>query len=160
VKRKKSNIRLIFKIVFGMMRASARILCALSPHLAARWAEKLFFIPIGLARPSSELPYYESANHSSIKYNGKDVALYTWGEGEKTIIMVHGWASRGTRMGNLADPLNERGFQVVTFDAPAHGDSEGRTTNLLEIFSILFSLFVCNVSVFGIMNNQNRYFKR
>jgi len=92
MKEKKSNISLVFKFIHGLMRATSKILCILSPSLAARWADMLFFIPIGLPRPASELPYYESSVHSSIIYNGKKVALYTWGEGEKTIIMVHGWA--------------------------------------------------------------------
>ena len=135
--RKKSKISLIFKIIHGLMRATSKILCILSPRLAARWAYMLFFIPIGLPRPSSELPYYESATRSSINYNGKMVALYIWGEGEKTIILVHGWGSRGTRMGHLAEPFNKRGYRVVAFDAPAHGDSEGKKTNLFEVSEII-----------------------
>lgn len=141
MKEKKTKINLVFKIVHGLMRITSKILCMLSPRLAARWADMLFFIPIGLPRPSSELPFYESAIHSSLKYNGKKVALYTWGEGEKTIIMVHGWASRGTRLGHLAIPLNELGYRVVTFDAPAHGDSEGKTTNLLDVSEIINLLY-------------------
>lgn len=137
MKRTKNKIGLIFKIVHGMMRTTSKILCIISPGLAARWADMLFFIPIGLPRPTSELPYYESAVHSSIKYNGKKVALYTWGEGDKTIILVHGWGSRGTRMGHLAEPLNKIGYRVVAFDAPAHGDSEGKTTNLFDVSEII-----------------------
>ena len=141
MKTKKNKIGLIFKIVHGIMRTTSKILCMLSPSLAARWADILFFIPIGLPRPSSELPYYDSAIHSSIEYNSKKVALYTWGEGEKTLIMVHGWGSRGTRMGHLAEPLNKLGYRVVAFDAPAHGDSEGKTTNLLEVSEITALIF-------------------
>ena len=130
-------IGLIFKIMHEMMRVTSKILCIISPGLAARWADMLFFIPIGLPRPSSEMPYYKSAIHSSIKYNGKKVALYLWGEGDETIILVHGWGSRGTRLGHFAEPLNKIGYRVVAFDAPAHGDSEGKTTNLFEVSEII-----------------------
>ncbi len=123
----------LFKLMHASMRILFKILSVLAPRLAARWAYRMFFTPKGLPRPDSEMPYYESANHSSITYNGKKVALYTWGDGAETILLLHGWASRGTRMGHLAEALVERGYKVIAFDMPAHGDSEGKTTNLFEI---------------------------
>ncbi|MCH7886598.1 MAG: alpha/beta hydrolase [Candidatus Marinimicrobia bacterium] len=123
----------LFKLMFALMRILFGILSVLAPRLAARWAYKMFFTPMGLPRPDSEMPQYESANHSSMAYNGKKVALYTWGDGAETILLLHGWASRGTRMGHLAEALVERGYKVIAFDMPAHGDSEGKTTNLFEI---------------------------
>jgi len=118
------------------------IFSVLTPRLAARWAEKMFFIPMRIPRPASEMPYYESANHSSMMYNGKKVALYTWGEGDETILLIHGWASRGTRLGHFAEPLVQKGYRVVAYDMPAHGDSEGKTTNLLDVSEITAQ--ICN----------------
>ncbi|MCH8300953.1 MAG: alpha/beta hydrolase, partial [Candidatus Marinimicrobia bacterium] len=108
------------------MRFSLGILSVLAPPIAVRIADKLFFTPMGLPRPASEMPYYESASHSTMEYDGKKVAVYSWGEGEETLILVHGWASRGTRLGHLAEPLNKKGYRVISFDMPAHGDSEGK----------------------------------
>ncbi len=124
-----------------MMRVSLRVLSLLAPRIAASIADKMFFTPMALPRPASEMPYYESAIHSSIEYDGKKVAVYTWGEGEETIILVHGWASRGTRLGHLAEPLNKIGYRVISFDMPAHGDSEGKTTNLFEGSEIISQLY-------------------
>ena len=98
----------LFKLIFALMRILFVILSVLAPRLAARWAYKMFFTPMGLPRPDSEMPYYESANRSSMAYNGKKVALYTWGDGAETILLLHGWASRGTRMGHLAEALVEK----------------------------------------------------
>ena len=112
-----------------------------APGLAARLAEKLFFTPFGLPRPASEMPYYESAVHSRIEYDGKKIAVYEWGEGEEAIILVHGWASRGTRLGHLAEPLNEKGYRVIAFDLPAHGDSEGKTANLYKGSEIIWQIY-------------------
>ncbi len=123
----------LFKLMFALIRILFGILSLIAPRLAARWAYKMFFTPKGLPRPDSEMPQYESANHSSMAFNGKTVALYTWGDGAETILLLHGWASRGTRMGHLAESLVERGYKVIAFDMPAHGDSEGKTTNLFEI---------------------------
>jgi len=123
----------LFKLMFALIRILFGILSVIAPRLAARWAYKMFITPRGLPRPDSEMPQYESANHSSMAYNGKKVALYTWGDGAETILLIHGWASRGTRMGHLAEVLVEKGYKVIAFDMPAHGDSEGKTTNLFEI---------------------------
>ncbi len=123
----------LFKLMFTLMSILFGILSVLAPQLAARWAYKMFFTPKGLPRPDSEMPQYKSANHSSITYNGKKVALYTWGDGAKTILLLHGWASRGTRMGHFAEALVQKGYKVIAFDMPAHGDSEGKTTTLFEI---------------------------
>ena len=115
-----------------MLRVSLGILSVIAPPIAVRIADKLFFTPMGLPRPASEMPYYESADHSTIEYDGKKIAIYRWGEGEETLILVHGWASRGTRLGHLAEPLNNLGYRVISFDMPAHGDSEGKSANLFD----------------------------
>ena len=117
------------------------VLSLIAPHIAVRIADKMFFTPMGLPRPVSEMPYYELAVHTSIEYDGKKVAIYSWGEGEETVILAHGWASRGTRLGNFAEPLNKKGFRVISFDMPAHGDSEGKTTNLFEGSEIISQIY-------------------
>ncbi|TFB09846.1 alpha/beta hydrolase [Candidatus Marinimicrobia bacterium MT.SAG.3] len=122
------------------MSISLGILSVLAPPIAVRIADRLFFTPMGLPRPASEMPYYESASHSTIEYDGKKVAVYSWGEGEETLILVHGWASRGTRLGHLAEPLNKKGYRVISFDMPAHGDSEGKSANLFDGSEIISKL--------------------
>src|SRR5262249_49976022 len=61
---------------------------------------------------------------------GKLVA-WTWGEGP-VVLLVHGWNGRGSQLAALVDPLTRAGFQVVTFDAPGHGESAGTEASLLD----------------------------
>ena len=49
-----------------------------------------------------------------------------------TIILVHGWTSQASHLMGLVAPLMDEGFSVVSFDFPAHGQSSGRTTNIVE----------------------------
>jgi pimeloyl-ACP methyl ester carboxylesterase len=45
---------------------------------------------------------------------------------------VHGWTGRGAELGALVDPLVAQGFQVLTFDAPGHGDSGGTLSSVVH----------------------------
>ncbi len=135
------------RVVFG-------VLCKIWPSLAARWAEKLFFTPHSAQRPASEMPYFLSATKGSYEFGGRKIALYEWGQGDETIILVHGWGSRGTRLGTLAEPLNQRGFRVVAFDMPGHGDSDGKTTNLPEITRLLSQLHATYAPVHAMIGHS------
>jgi pimeloyl-ACP methyl ester carboxylesterase len=58
------------------------------------------------------------------------LAATAWGDGP-TVLLAHGWGSRGTHWGAFVPPLVEAGFRAVAVDAPAHGDSPGRHANAL-----------------------------
>lgn len=58
------------------------------------------------------------------------LAVTSWGEGP-TVLLVHGWNSRGTHWGAYVDALTEAGFRAVGVDAPAHGDSPGDRCHVL-----------------------------
>jgi len=49
------------------------------------------------------------------------------------VLLVHGWSGRGVQLGAFAAPLVAAGFRVVACDAPGHGDSPGRTSNLFKL---------------------------
>ncbi|MBW3664201.1 MAG: alpha/beta hydrolase [Actinobacteria bacterium] len=49
-----------------------------------------------------------------------------------TVLLVHGWGTRGATMRVAADALAAAGYRAVVMDLPAHGDSPGRRTNLYE----------------------------
>ena len=48
-------------------------------------------------------------------------------------MLVHGWAGRATQFFKIKNFLLSRGFQVVAFDAPAHGENkDSNQTHMLE----------------------------
>jgi pimeloyl-ACP methyl ester carboxylesterase len=57
---------------------------------------------------------------------------WEWGAGE-TVLLLHGWSSNASWMEKLVPPLVEAGRQVVAVDLPAHGQSPGTTTNVVEM---------------------------
>lgn len=46
------------------------------------------------------------------------------------VLMVHGWESRASHWAAWIPLLLAAGFDVVAFDSPAHGDSEGETVDV------------------------------
>ncbi len=56
---------------------------------------------------------------------------YRWGNGTKTVLLMHGWDSKALDYYKLIPALLEQNYTVVAFDGPGHGHSEGSETNML-----------------------------
>ncbi|MFT3695067.1 MAG: alpha/beta fold hydrolase [Kofleriaceae bacterium] len=123
-----------------MARAALHAAFAVSDDLGAALAEKLFVTPRTFARPERERGYLATARPFSVDVSlrspGKrarvQLSAWRWGFGP-TVMLVHGWEGRGTQLGAFVQPLVEAGFSVVTFDAPAHGDSPGQRLYLTDL---------------------------
>lgn len=49
------------------------------------------------------------------------------------VLMVHGWESRASHWAAWIQPLLAAGVDVVAFDSPAHGDSDGDTVDVKQV---------------------------
>jgi len=67
-----------------------------------------------------------------LPFEGGELAVTTWGEGP-AVLLMHGWGGARAQMTGFVDPLLEAGYRVVAYDQPAHGESDGTMTNILEI---------------------------
>jgi len=102
---------------------------AVAPGLAARWAENLFCTPPH--RREGDEAFIATGSRFSLSSQGQHLVGWQWGDGP-TVVLVHGWGSRASRLGPLAAALVESGCRVVAYDAPAHGESTGRFASLPE----------------------------
>lgn len=122
------------------MTASARLLStgirtlgAVSPDLSARLALRLFFTTTPrMAVRDADRATHEEARQERIRLRGSDVVVYHWGRGERAVLLLHGWQGRASQFAPLVRELVAEGFRVVAFDAPAHGGSGGRRTDLRD----------------------------
>ncbi|MCK4834011.1 MAG: alpha/beta hydrolase [Gammaproteobacteria bacterium] len=116
----------------------------LSPKIAGRIAYNMWLTPTRFKTPASEQSALESAVIEYHSINSRDIAAFTWGQAETTdkgtILLVHGWSGRGTQLGSFVGPLVDAGYRVISFDAPAHGKSSGKQTNLYEISDTILAL--------------------
>ncbi len=111
------------------MRTAFRTVGAVAPALAARWAETIFCTPP--PRREGDEAFIATGSRFSVASQGQRLAGWRWGSGP-TVVLVHGWGSRASRLSDLAVALVEAGFEVVAYDAPAHGESTGRFASLPE----------------------------
>lgn len=102
----------------------------LFPTKAAKIAYNLFTTPRIRAKHKKSDEVLESAKIFEFIYGKHILKGYEWGEGDRTVLLVHGWESRGTAMRSFVPNLVSAGFRVVAFDGPAHGNSAGNRTNL------------------------------
>lgn len=113
-------------------------IASIVPPLGTAIAWRLFW---ALGEPvrvrESELATHSRARVGSIEVDGHRIATYEWGAGERTVLLVHGWRSRASRFSALIDELEQRGFTVVSFDAPGNGDSEGIRMDALQVAGIV-----------------------
>lgn len=121
--------RLQVLLVRGFFQTIGRIF----PGWAAQIAYKLFATPQVRARHRTSDAILESARLFDVLYGSRIIKGYAWGEKEApTVLLVHGWNSRGTALRTFVPDLLERGYRVVAMDGPAHGNSGGKRTNLVD----------------------------
>lgn len=112
----------------------------LVPAVANRFFAYLFFTPIGYPTPEKELKSENFADKFTLTVDGIKIQCYRWGDGPKTVLVVHGWAGRATQFRRFVKPFIKEGYQVVGFDGPAHGRSTGKSTNLNEFLKVIRAL--------------------
>jgi len=123
-----------------MVSSALALLDRVAPPLATRLVTNLFLTPRSVPLPESEARWRTTATRQRRMLASLNVTTWSWGSGEETILLAHGWEGRGTQLGALAEALADKGYRVVAPDFPAHGDSPGRRTNLIEFADIVGAL--------------------
>lgn len=117
-------------LVFRLIQLAFQAFGPLFPSRAAQYAFRLFTTPRINAKHKISDPILEKAKIFEFLYGKYLLKGYEWGSGDRIVLLVHGWRSRGTALRSFVPGLLEKGYKVVAFDAPAHGDSPGKRTTL------------------------------
>lgn len=121
---------------------SSKLISIFSPKLVTLFTAKLFTSPIKHKIPKRELEMDSKSTQTLIEIPkiNKKVVLYQYGESSKKILLVHGWSGRGTQLFKIADELVKTGYSSISFDAPAHGKSPGKTTIMSEFIETILEI--------------------
>lgn len=121
---------------------SFKFFSIISPKITTLLAAKLFTIPIKHKIPKREIEMVTNSTQLLIKIPSinKKVNVYHYGDSEKKILLVHGWSGRGTQLSKIAEELLKLGYSTISFDAPAHGKSPGKTTIMSEFVESILEI--------------------
>jgi pimeloyl-ACP methyl ester carboxylesterase len=92
-----------------------------------------FFSPSRYEVKPTDREVIEWGNNYRIPFDGGELAVTTWGSNGPAVLLMHGWGGARAQMTGFVDSLLFAGYRVVAYDQPAHGESDGKLTNLLEI---------------------------
>ena len=113
-----------------------RVIERFSAKWAARALIELMKRPRRFTRPDREQGLLPTGERFSLKTSEGKMVAWTWGTGP-LVFMIHGWEGRATQMGGIISEMVKRGFQVVAWDGPGHGDSPGFTADPLMFANTL-----------------------
>lgn len=121
---------------------TSQFISFISPKLVTLFAAKLFTTPLKHKIPKRELEMNRNSVQKLINIPAisKQVVLYHYGESDKKILLVHGWSGRGTQLFKIADELVKEGYSTISFDAPAHGKSPGKTTIMVDFIVAILEI--------------------
>jgi len=115
------------KIAVRYLRARFRLFSFISPMMAAKKALDLFRTPV--KRQKKQLPViFHHAEQLQFGLENILIRGYRWNHpADKKILIVHGFQSSVFNFSHFIHPLVAKHYEVLAFDAPAHGNSGGKT---------------------------------
>ncbi|MBI1904851.1 MAG: alpha/beta fold hydrolase [Rhodocyclales bacterium] len=121
-----------------LLRAYFGVTSRLLPGLARRQAERLFTRPPRYAgRQTEPVP----ARRETVIAGAHRLAVWQAGPAEAPgVLLSHGWGGRGVQMARFVQPLLERGYRVVWFDQPGHGETGNGPVGLPDLTAALTAL--------------------
>ncbi len=119
------------KITIRYIRTKFKFLSSISKKKTAEKAFELFCTP--QFRNLNVLPLaFKEAEKLQVKFQQFNIVGYRWnkGAGRKALI-IHGFESSVINFEKYVNPLIKKGYEVLAFDAPAHGRSSGKQVNAI-----------------------------
>lgn len=124
------HMKLSQRLAIGYIQTKFKLLTVVSKKKAAEQAFELFTTPYLKSKKKTEL---KNAEPVSFRFNKHRVIGYRWNHPQKEkALILHGFGSAAHKFEHYVAPLVKKGYEVLAFDAPAHGDSEGTTTHAVE----------------------------
>ena len=131
-------MKLSQRLAIGYVQTKFKLLSAISKRKAAEKALVIFGTPF--MKSKRKVPV-ENAEVIHFQLNNKKLNGYRWNHPQpKKALILHGFGSAAHKFEDYAVLLIGKGFEVLAFDAPAHGDSEGDTTNAIEYSQMIMEV--------------------
>jgi len=124
-------MKLTQRLALKYIRTKFKLLSAISKRKAGEKAFELFCTPQYRNRKKLP-PIFEKSERLSFSLKGNRLQGYRWNHpAEKKVLILHGFESSVINFDRYVRPLIRKGYEVLAFDAPAHGRSSGKRINVL-----------------------------
>jgi pimeloyl-ACP methyl ester carboxylesterase len=128
-------MKLSQRLAIGYIQTKFKLLTLISKKKAAKEAFELFCTPYLKSKKKADP---ENAETICFKLNKLLIRGYRWNyPKEDRVLILHGFGSAAHKFEHYAGPLVAKGYEVLAFDAPAHGESDGATTNAIEYSTMI-----------------------
>ena len=118
---------------------TAKFLEKTAPRLMVKFIAKIFVTPIQYPTPARENEMLENSLQELcyIPSIQKKINIYKYKNpnSDKKVLLVHGWSGRGTQLYSIAKELAKKDYQILSFDGPSHGKSDGKQSHMKEFIS-------------------------
>ena len=125
-----------------------------STSLAARLALRMFLTPPRRRLDPEDVPIVAQATRHSLHAGGDEFTIWRWDGPGPAVVLLHGWGSHAARFGSFIAPLRAAGFSVIGIDAPAHGESPGRQSDLLKFRDCLAEVLSSHSPVHAVVGHS------
>jgi pimeloyl-ACP methyl ester carboxylesterase len=121
-------------------RTKFRVLSTVSKKKAAEIAFDLFCTPQFRYKKPLSKNFIESEKlHFNI--HGETVRGYRWNKGAaRKVLIAHGFNSTVANFDSYISPLIKKGYEILAFDAPAHGRSTGKIINAVIYSDMILAI--------------------
>lgn len=123
-------MKLTQRLAIGYIQTKFKLLSIFSKRKTAEKALEVFGTP---SMKSVRKTPVKNAETIHFYLDNKRVNGYRWNSPQpKKALILHGFGSAAHKFEDYAHLLAAKGYEVLAFDAPAHGESDGTTTNAIE----------------------------
>jgi len=129
------------KIAIGFIRTKINVLRVISHRKAAEATFRLFCTPM-MKSAGKEKEVFLKAEQLHFSLNGDLIKGFRCNHPQqKKILLLHGFSSSSHNFYQYVQPLVDKGYEVLAFDAPAHGASEGKMVNAID-YSVMIKKII------------------
>ncbi|MEO6583533.1 MAG: alpha/beta hydrolase [Ferruginibacter sp.] len=120
------------KLALGFIKTKLNLLTALNKKEAGEHAFRLFCTPLAkYIGPESDA--FKNSKRLEFTLNGNTIrGFQTNAPQTNKVLILHGFSSSLHNFESYIAPLVAKNYEVLAFDAPAHGRSEGNTIHALD----------------------------
>jgi pimeloyl-ACP methyl ester carboxylesterase len=147
-------MKLVQRIAIGYYKTKIKATALVSMRKAAEKTFQLFCTPYSGKPKRKAPPVFHHAEKLNINMNGQTARGWRWTPSAfngKRILIAHGFDSCSYKFDKYIQPLNNQGFEVLAFDAIAHGTSDGKTINAPMYRETIMAIDKAFGPLYGIM---------